>query len=457
MRACLGQLGCLHITGSCNTILSRLTGSDLGNVEYNARMRRLAFLLRCLALVTLVLLPACTTINSSTSGGASPQPVIQRAPGPIPLTLWHSWSGAKLNALNNLARSYERAHPDVRIRLQSQAAPDMLRQYNLSVADGSGPQLVLTPGRYVGELAEQQYIAPLDEAFATVALTDVLAPALEGARIGQQLYGLPITFDTLVLFYDRRRSPSPPATFDELLAINSSERSLPPEQRPLSLAYYLMLETTLPYLHAFGGAVVDAAGQPTFATGGKDATARWLEWLKTLQRDENVLASANFSAVDAAAQAGRALSVIDWSHRRANYAQVWGADAVGVAPLPALAPDQVPKSLVLSQVLCINPVTSPEQRVAAQNFMRFMLEPESQATLASRGGLIPVHRHAELAADMQPFLGAASQSQGLVSSITTPDVWRPLNDMFRGVISGATTVSEAVTTAEALLQPTSSP
>lgn len=437
--------------------LSPLQGSVPANVEYNACMRRLAFLLRCLALVALALLPACTTINSSTTGAASSQPAAQRSATPIPLTLWHSWSGAKLNALNILARSYEQANPEVRIRLQSQAAPDMLRQYNLSVADGSGPQLLLTPGRYVGELAEQQQVAPLDDAFATETLTDVLAPALEGARVGQQLYGVPITFDTLVLFYDRRRSPSPPATFDELLALNASERSQPAEQRPLSLAYYLMLETTLPYLHAFGGVVVDTAGQPTFASTGKDATARWLEWLKTLQRDENVLASADFSAVDAAAQAGRAWSVIDWSHRRANYAQVWGADAVGVAPLPALAPDQPPRPLVLPQVLCINPVTSPEQRSAAQNFMRFMLEPASQELLASRGGLIPVHRLAQVAPDIQPFVAAASQSQGLVNNITDPDVWRPLNDMFRGVISGATSVSEALTTATTTLQPTPTP
>ncbi len=418
-------------------------------------MRRLALLLCCLVLVALVLLTACTPTTSSTPGSTSPQPAAQRPTGPVSLTLWHSWYGARLHALNSLARAYERAHPDVRIRLEAQPAAEMLRRYNLSVADGSAPQLLLTHGRYVGELAEQQYVAPLDAAFDTAALTDVLPQALDGTRYGGQLYGLPITFDTLALFYDRRHVANPPTTFDEVLALNASERSTPPEQRPFSLAYYLKLETTLPYLDAFGGSVLGSDGQPSFATSGQEASIRWLEWLQALQRDENIQASANYSVVDAAIQSGRAWSVIDWSNRRANYAQLWGTDAVGVAPLPMLAEGQAPKTLILSQVLCINTVTSSDQRAAAQSFLRFAVERSSQEILATRGGLIPVHSEAAVGTEAEPFVSVSAQSQALVSGITDVDVWRPLNDMFRAVVSGATTPAEAVSAAAAAVPPPS--
>src|SRR5689334_17664055 len=111
-------------------------------------MSRLNLLLRCVFLAALCLLSACasTTAEPRTSpspvAGGQPQPGIDR------ITLWHSWSGAKLEALNNLARSYEQNHPDVRISLEARPASDMLRTYGLSVADGSAPQILLMLGRY---------------------------------------------------------------------------------------------------------------------------------------------------------------------------------------------------------------------------------------------------------------------------------------------------------------------
>lgn len=419
-------------------------------------MRRLALLLRCLALVALALLPACTPTSSSTPGSTSPQPAAQRPPSPVSLTLWHSWYGPKLHALNSVARAYERAHPDVRIRLEAQPAAEILRRYNTNVADGSAPQLLLTHGRYVGELAQQQYVAPLDAAFDTAALTDVLPQALEGARFDGQLYGLPIAFDTLVFFYDRRHVANPPSTFDEALELNAAERNAAPEQRPFSVAYYLMLETTLPFLDAFGGTVLTPEGQPAFATTSQEASVRWLQWLQELPRNENIIASANYSVVDAAIQSGRAWSAIDWSNRRANYAQLWGAAEVGVAPLPALTSGQEPRPLILSQVICVNTVTSPEQRAAAQSFLRFVVERSSQSMLAERGGLLPVHRLAAQGTEAERFVSVVASSQALPSGITDSDLWVPLNDMFRAVVSGGTTPTEALSTAASAL-PSSAP
>jgi multiple sugar transport system substrate-binding protein/arabinogalactan oligomer/maltooligosaccharide transport system substrate-binding protein len=358
----------------------------------------------------------------------------------------------KLEALNSLARSYEQAHPDVRISLQAQPVTDMLRSYSMSVADGSAPQILLMLGRYVGELAERQYIAPLDEAFSADTIGDVLPQALAGGRFNGQLYAMPITFDTLTLFYDRRRVVAPPQSFDQVLALNQPQRDQPPEQRPLSLGYYLSLETTLPYLSAFGGALLDEQGQPVFAGQRKDATLRWLDWLKTLQSNENIIASPDFSAVDAVVQQGRVLSAIDWTHRRSNYAQVWGADSVGIASLPPLPSDGAPKPLVLSEVLCINTVVSAEQRTAAQDFVRFMIDRSSQETLWARGQLLPVHRQVTVAEELQAVHTAAATSQPLSSEIATAGLWRPLNDMLRSVVSNAATANEAIDTAGAALQ-----
>ena len=417
-------------------------------------MSRLKFLLRSVCLAALCLLPACAATTAEPRTSPSPAPGAQQSTGPVRLTLWHSWSGVKLEALNSLARSYEQAHPDVRISLQAQPVSDMLRSYSVSVADGSAPQILLMLGRYVGELAERQYIAPLDDAFSADTTSDLLPQALDGARFNGQLYAMPISFDTLTLFYDRRRIAAPPQSFDQVLALNQDQRDQPPEQRALSLGYYLSLETTLPYLHAFGGALLDEQGQPVFAGQHKAATLRWLDWLKTLQSNEQVIASPDFSAVDAVVQQGRVLSAIDWARRRSSYAQVWGPDSVGIASLPPLSADAAPKPLVLSEVLCINTVVSAEQRMAAQDFVRFMIDRSSQETLWTRGQLLPVHRQVTVAEELQAVQAAAATSQPLTSEIAATGMWRPLNDMLRSVVSNAATANEAIDTAGAALPPT---
>lgn len=396
-----------------------------------------------ITLIAAGILPACTLGSQEMPARGSSPPVAQQ-PASMTLTLWHSWSGAKLEALNKLARDYEQAYPRVRLDLQTHPAAEIMRTYSMSVADGSAPQLLLIPGRYLGELAERQYIMPLD--LQDRVFRSLLPSAVESVRINGQIYALPLTFDTLVLFYDRRRVVTPPTTFSQLVALNQPQ---PNHQQTWSLGYYLSLEQTLPYLSAFGGVLVDENGEPSFATEARNATIHWLEWLQGLQRDPNVLASPDFSAVDAEVQQGRVLAVIDWAYRRTDYAQVWGTDAVGIASLPALDDQAQPRTMLLPEVICINVVTSPEQRTAAQAFLRYLADRSAQTVLAeqSRGQLLPVHTGIALPAQLQAILEAARQSQPLAPPLTTARVWRPLNDMLRNVLLNAAPVAETVDSA----------
>ncbi len=414
-------------------------------------MRRLLLVLIHIAVLAVALLAACAPVRSTTARDPSPQP--QAPPAlPMTLTIWHSWSGARLDALNTLARSYEQANPDTRIRLESQPVTDIIGVYSRSVADGAAPQVLMTLGRYVGDLAERQAIAPLNDVLPEEALRPLAPAALDSARVGDQLYAAPLAYEGLVLFYDRRRTAAPPATIEQAIALNAPLRNEPPETRPWSLGYYLSLETTLPYLYGVGGAVLDEQGQPVFADAGREATLRWLEWLKSLQSNPDVIASYDYSVVDAAIQEGRVWSAIDWSYRRGAYAQIWGADAVGIAPLPALAAEAPPRSLIVADVLYLNPVASAEQRAAAQAFARYMIAASSQEVLLTRGGLLPAHSEVPLPDDLAEVRAALNEAQGLSGALTAPGVWRPLNDMFRSVISNAAPISEAVDAAGASLR-----
>lgn len=402
-------------------------------------MIRLSIALRSVMLAALGLLTACASTTGTNRPDPS-QPAVQ--PTVVTLTLWHSWSGAKLDALNFLARRYEQANPNVRIRLVAQPATDLVREYTMQVADESAPQLLLVRNRYLGELAGGQYIAPLDNTFGAGTLDDLLPQTIDGARVDGKLYGVPLSFDTLVMFYDRRRVAAAPATITDTLTLNTALPDSPQQPRPRSLGYYLSLDTTLPYLHAFGGTLFNDAQQPAFAAQYRDATVQWLQWLTDLQKHEQVIVSSDYNAVDAFVQRGEVLAVIDWAHRRNNYAQLWGSNAVGVAPLPTLDNARLPQPLVLADVLSVNTVITPEQRAAAEQFLQYMIEESVQQTLAERGQVLSIRKGVAADDQSRQIWQIGQGAQPLTSQVVA--VADPLTALLRSVLLYTITPAEAI-------------
>lgn len=434
-----------------------ILGMNRAAIEYNADMDRLdrhapgpllwrIRLLWCCILVVGLLATCATEPNTGANSSPTPAP---HAPQSTTLTIWHSWHGAHQDALNALARTYEQANPNVRIRLESQPAATLLRSFQARVADDSAPQVLITSGRYIGELAERQYLMPLDA--SAYDLSELLPATRDGGLAGDQLYGVPLRFDALVLFYDRRAYAETPTSFEQLTATPSTSPVTDTEQ--WSLGYYLSLERTLPYLPAFGGALFDQDGAPVFATASRDATIRWLAWLRDLHADPTVRATPDFSMLDADIQQGRIAAVVDWTSKRADYEQLWGPDAVGIAPLPSIDAGE-PQTMVSTEVACINAVTSPEQRATAEDFLRFSLGPSAQSLLVeqSRGALLPVQQDVSVNDQGEAIRQAIGSAQPFNSQLAARNVWQALDDMVRSVVLNANNPADAVDAAAHAMQ-----
>jgi len=383
--------------------------------------------------VLLVLLAACASSTTPTAtSNSSPAPDQQPAPQITTLTIWHSWSGAQADALNDVARAYEQNNPLVRIRLEAQPAATLLRTFSARVADASAPQIVIAPSRYVHELAERKFVVSLDE--ASFALGDLLPAAVDGGRVRDQLYGVPLAWDALVLFHDRRVMPEAPASWEDLLALEPTTPVSDTAQ--WNVGYYLSLERTLPYVDVWNGALLDANGQPTFATASRDATIGWLQWLRALHTNPAVLATPNFSTLDERLQEGRVTSMIDWAHKRPAYEQLWGsADGVGVAPLPTLQ-GKPSRTLVRAEVAAINAVTTDDQRSTAEAFLRYATDAQAQTRLAqqSRGIVLPAHTGVPVDAHGEAMRVAAEHGQSFTGALDA--TWQSLDTMINTVVNG---------------------
>ena len=407
--------------------------------------------LRLVLLSLLLLASACSTVGQAQpTPQPSPSPTTAASP-PLVLTLWHSWSGRSAQVLDLLARRYEQSHPEVRISLQTRPAASLVRDYEAGVADGSAPQLLLVRSRYLGELAEQHYVLPLKDKPIQDRLPELLPAAVDAARVGGVLQGVPLSFDSLVLFYDQRQMSQPPKTMEDAISF------MPPQATPITerswgLAYYLSAPTTLPYLKVFGGSIFAANGTIMLDNAHRTAAIQWLEWLQSLHRDVRTTATDDFGVVDALVQSNHVASVIDWSHRLADYERLWGADAVGVAPLPSVTGRTVaPAPSLLADVVCINAVVG-QQRAAAVDFLAYLASQPAQELLWTRGGELPVNQRVRLDGPPKAMVAAVPGAVAFPNTPVAAQAWPLLDEMIRSVLAGSATPTEAFDKAAAGLR-----
>ncbi|WP_298821142.1 sugar ABC transporter substrate-binding protein [Chloroflexus sp.] len=419
---------------------------------------RYQFLFRHLFLLWLLACVACAAPSTGVPSAQSNRVILR---------LWHAWPAADSRVLQTLVDQFNQAHPQWQIVVQARPAVSLPTDLVTAVNEGSGPHLALVQSHTLGLLASAGSIRSLDDLLSPADLQSLLPAAVGAARatVGDQpaLFGMPINFDTLALYYNRANVLQPPTSVDELLlmarALTDRDR-VPPVW---GLAYNLSLDRTIGYLYAFGGRVFDEQGAVVLGDSGRPGTERWLAWLAGLYRDEQVLATLDGVVVDRVLQAREAIMTIDWAHAQADYRAIWN-DQLGVTTLPILAEtEQAPQPYVQADVIVVNArLTDPDAQAAVQAFMRYMVAVDSQRMLLAIGRQ-PTQLALQLSdndlADRVQLAAArafrAQAQHGLpmpADRIANELVWTTLSDMQLSAVRGLLTPEQAVTVADETLR-----
>jgi len=172
-----------------------------------------------------------------------------RADAPRQVVLWHAYRGAEEAALLEVVAAFNAAHGDLRVQALAMPYNTFANTLSTAIPHGNGPDLFIFAHERIGGWARSGHIAAVDEAVAD-DLADFFPETLEPLRFEEALYGLPLNFKSLALFYNRALLDAPPRTTDELIALGDrlAARGVFP------LAY----QATLFYFHApwyfgFGG------------------------------------------------------------------------------------------------------------------------------------------------------------------------------------------------------------
>jgi ABC-type glycerol-3-phosphate transport system substrate-binding protein len=112
----------------------------------------------------------------------------------------------------------------VQVVLQSRPVVSLHRDLAGAVADGGGPHMAILPSHSLGALAADGSILPVDGLVPEGELARLVPAAVGAAQVrgadAAPLYGVPLTFDTLALYYNKANfTGDPPADTDELLRV----------------------------------------------------------------------------------------------------------------------------------------------------------------------------------------------------------------------------------------------
>lgn len=410
----------------------------------------------------VLLLMACSDPSLAVE---SPTPVAPSERAPVlTLVLWHAWPSPEQQTLAMLIDRYNRAHPNIQIIPQAWPIATFISEVRAAALARSGPHLILLKSHTLGGLAQDGLLLPLDTLIdqteqRRLVPTTILSAQIPGDTENGQLYGLPIAFDTLVLYYNRANVRVPPADTETLL--NTARGLTDASTRPpvWGMAYTLSLDRTIGYLYAFGGRVFDDEGNLVLGNEGREGTERWLTWLLELRQDPQILAVNDSITIDNALKAREALMTIDWAHALPKYRMLWGEN-LGVAVLPTLSETNRPAQPYLqSDVISLNArVTDSNEQRAALDFMRYMLQEEAQQALLAvdkQPALLSLRLNRDILDHevARVFRHQARNAQGIPNNPMAHEVVREeLERMQLKVLRGLESPADAVTIADSLLR-----
>jgi multiple sugar transport system substrate-binding protein len=155
---------------------------------------------------------------------------------PITLVFKHARIFGPVNPIPRLLADFEARHPGVRVKAESlPSSTDEQRQYLVINLEGGYPgfDVMMLDVIWVPEFARAGWLLDLTPAFAPAQLDAFFPSAVQAARYGDRLWGVPWNMNVGLLYYRSdllaRHGLAPPATYADLVAqveqIRGAERT----------------------------------------------------------------------------------------------------------------------------------------------------------------------------------------------------------------------------------------
>ncbi len=366
------------------------------------------------------------------------------------LVLWHSYRATERKALEKLVAKYNDSHPGVKVETLFIPYDAFADKITAAIPRGVGPDMFIFAHDRVGDWARAKVIEPIEFYVGTdEALLGRFFPVtVESLTYEKSLYGLPMAFKSVALFYNKKLVPNPPKTTDELVAMAKKVTD------QAKKTYGLVYENANFYHHAawlygFGGKVFDDQGNLALDT---PEAVKSFEFARDLRKVHGIVPEDVSSIlVTSLFNEGRAAMVINgpWF-----LGEIDPKIDYGVAVLPRISPaGNAPARPFLTSEAIIMSSKSKHKKQAFE-FMKYLTSDEAALVRALEGRQSvanqKVYSNPKVAAD--PILRVfMEQMKTAVPMPNTPEmlsVWTPATTALSSVIKGGASPAEALAKAQ---------
>jgi arabinogalactan oligomer/maltooligosaccharide transport system permease protein len=298
------------------------------------------------------------------------------------LVLWHAYRGAEASALVDAVARFETAPGGVSVRLVSVPYDAFANKLSVAIPRGNGPDVFIYAHDRVGDWAETGLLEPLGLWADERVIDRFFGQTVESLVYEEVLYGLPLAFKTLALFYDTTMVERPPRTTAAMVAQAKAIRAADPTR--WGLAYPLdSLYFHAPWLHGFGGRVYSHGDAVALA---EPAAVRSVEFVRRLVHDEKIMPEEVTSALVTALFRDHKLAFVvngPWFRGELDGHRGWA-----VAPLPIVTETGQPARPFLGvEGVLLNARST--RKVDGFALMRFLTsDGEAMGRLAAGGQLV---------------------------------------------------------------------
>lgn len=296
------------------------------------------------------------------------------------LVIWHDKEDAVIEALSAYLTE---AVPELEVTFEKKTSlTDSLKLVGNDPS--AAPDLFLFAHDKIGVFAEMGILTPVTDVLPEDALGSYLPMTLEAATYKDELYQLPLYFETLLFMYNRRymQDEEVPATTEELLAYmeENTGRGRYGFVEQHSTAYY-----SAAWIHGFNGTIIDDSGVPfPNAEAVKDALEYHLRFVGLMPGETE------YNTVNTLFLEGKADATIGgpWMVPSARAAEI----NLGIAPMPVV--DSTGKSLApFSGVQGVHVLkfAAENKAEAVEELLSALTDPAIGVSLALASGCAPAN------------------------------------------------------------------
>jgi maltose/maltodextrin transport system substrate-binding protein len=289
------------------------------------------------------------------------------------LLVWIN-SDKAYNGLQKVGNAFEKVSG---VKVVVEHPVDPTDKFQQAAGAGKGPDIFCWPHDRVGEWAKAGLLTPLRPSAKLKAESE--ETAWQALSYRGRIWGYPIAIETTGLIYNKALVPTPPATWDELIAI---DKKLKASGKSAVLWDYNKSFFSWPMIAGAGGVIFGKDAQGDFDARKVDvnnegalAGARMIE---RLIKDGHMPKGARYSEMETGFARGEVAMMISgpWAWDNAKKAKI----DFGVAPIPAVIAGKPSKSFV-GVLGCMISAPSKNKDIAKEFIENHLMRPEALKVL----------------------------------------------------------------------------